>query len=56
MTNSQNEMNYADIVKPEEMQDARQWLASMLEALTAVEEVCDVRPEITCLSQGSGKL
>lgn len=47
-------MNYANIVQADEMQDARQWLAGMLEALTAR----DVRPEIACLSQSQswGKL
>jgi hypothetical protein len=49
-------LNHADIVNPEEMQDARRWLAGMLEALTAVETACDVRPEITCVSQGWGEL
>ena len=49
-------MDYADIVQPEEMQDARRWLASMLETLTNVEEASDVRPEITCVSQGWGEL
>lgn len=33
MTDSRNEINYADIVQPSEMQEARNWLADMLDAL-----------------------
>ena len=51
-----SEIDYASIVTPDEMQDARQWLADMLEALTAVEAARDVRPEIVCVSQGWGSL
>ena len=32
-------MNYADIVQPEEMQDARQWLSGMLDASAASKYV-----------------
>jgi alpha-galactosidase len=44
------------LVNPEERQDARQWLESMLAALTAVEKPNVVEPEIICVRQGWGDL
>lgn len=51
-----NEIDYATIVKPEEMQDARQWLKNMLDAVSAEYEVPGARPQITCIAQGWGEL
>jgi hypothetical protein len=52
MTNPKTEINYADIVTPDEILDAHRQLAHMLEALTTVEEPPSVRPEIVCVAQG----
>jgi alpha-galactosidase len=47
-------IDYATIVTPDEMQDARQWLADRLESLTA--ESSPHAATIVCKSQGWGKL
>ncbi len=47
-------VDYATIVTPDEMQDARQWLADRLESLTA--EGSPHAATIVCKSQGWGTL
>ncbi len=48
-------MNYANIVKPEELQDSRRFLAEMLDSITVKAEMDVVPAEVTCVSQGSGQ-
>ncbi len=45
-------MNYADLATEAERQDAKQWLAEMLDAVTAVRDMRRAEAEVTCLAQG----
>ncbi len=56
MTTSAPEIDYANTVGLEEMSDSRQHLTSLIETLTTVGETTDKRVEVTCVSQGWGKL
>jgi alpha-galactosidase len=49
-------MDYANIVKPEEMAESRQFLAKMIENLTVQAETGYVPADVTCVSQGWGTL
>ena len=47
---------HENIVKDSEMRDMRQWLASMIDNLTRVEDTAAVRPDIESISQDWGTL
>ncbi len=56
MTKMRNEFDYAAIVDPEEMRDARLYLAPMLETARVIADTPGAGPEIVCVSQGWGTL
>lgn len=48
--------DYAHVVKPEEMEESRRFVADMLDGLTVTLEKGCVPAELTCVSQGWGTL
>lgn len=56
MKNTLEQIDYARIVNPLEMQDAKQWLAEMLAVLTVVPDPRRTEAEITWYAQGWGQM
>jgi alpha-galactosidase len=53
---NEGEIAFANVVKPEEMEEGRRFLAEMLDNLTVTVETGYVPADVTCVSQGWGTL